>query len=227
MIIRRYGAQPWRMGGEHYEHLAARTATPRAAARRPARQRGLDPDLASAMSAPGVALHEEVTFDLLVNDLSGRTQGHLGTRGGLRVQGGSPSAGSHRGADPLPEPLPSHAATTDPILPTCGNAIEAGRLSARTSFGTKRSWVQIPPPRQLKYQVRGLIRLVGRALEWFLEVADWPPDRGGMIWPARSRWPRVLVRTRAGCSLTRSRSGCRGVLWIPGRRGPGACGEGR
>jgi len=37
-------------------------------------------------------------------------------------------------------------------------------------FGTKRSWVQIPPPRQPKHQFRGLIRIAGRAPEWFAGI---------------------------------------------------------
>src|SRR5690606_5607195 len=60
----------------------------------------------------------------------------------------APRPGSHLGADPLPEPLPGPATPTEPTHLTCGNAIEAGSLPNRTSFGTKRSWVQIPPPRR-------------------------------------------------------------------------------
>ncbi|GGZ85987.1 TIGR02679 family protein [Streptomyces echinoruber] len=72
-IIRRYGAQPWRMGAEDYEHLAARSQA-EGIPRLPLDGRPVgaawDPDLAPAMTALGVALHEEVTLDLLVADLS-------------------------------------------------------------------------------------------------------------------------------------------------------------
>ncbi|MZE78253.1 TIGR02679 family protein [Streptomyces sp. SID5475] len=74
-IIRRYGAQPWRMTAEDYEHLAAHSQ----AAGIPQLQldgrpitADWDAGLAPAMTALGVALHEEVTLDLLVDDLSGR-----------------------------------------------------------------------------------------------------------------------------------------------------------
>lgn len=71
----------------------------------------------------------------------------------------------------------------------------------RASFGTKRSWVQIPPPRQLKHQVRGLIRLAGRAPEWF-PGASWEPTsyagsqanaRDGPLTP---RHPAIATRSR-------------------------------
>jgi len=72
-IIRRYGAQPWRMGAEDYEHLAARSQAdgiPQLPLDGQPVSAAWDPGLAPAMTALGVALHEEVTLDLLVADLS-------------------------------------------------------------------------------------------------------------------------------------------------------------
>ncbi|WP_228447139.1 TIGR02679 domain-containing protein [Streptomyces paludis] len=72
-IIRRYGARPWRLLAGDYERLAARTgeqAVPRLPLSGPPVDADWDPELAPAMAARGVALHEEVTLDLLVRDLS-------------------------------------------------------------------------------------------------------------------------------------------------------------
>lgn len=52
-------------------------------------------------------------------------------------------------------------ATPDPLRPTpthpltCGFRNPAGQGTIRASFGTKRQWVQIPPPELLNTQVRG------------------------------------------------------------------------
>ncbi|MEU0739868.1 DUF2399 domain-containing protein [Streptomyces sp. NPDC006134] len=84
-IIRRYGALPWRMGAEDYERLAARSRSegiPQPPlGGQPVSAAG-DPRLSPSMTALGVALHEEAALDLLVDDLSGRSQEGLGTRGG-------------------------------------------------------------------------------------------------------------------------------------------------
>ncbi|PCG87934.1 TIGR02679 family protein [Streptomyces sp. WZ.A104] len=72
-IIRRYGAQPWRMGAEDYEHLAARSQAdgiPQLPLDGHPVSAAWDPGLAPAMTALGVALHEEATLDLLVDDLA-------------------------------------------------------------------------------------------------------------------------------------------------------------
>jgi uncharacterized protein (TIGR02679 family) len=72
-IIRRYKAQPWRMGAEDYEHLAARSKTggiPQLPLDGEPVSAAWDPGLAPAMTALGVALHEEVTLNLLIADLS-------------------------------------------------------------------------------------------------------------------------------------------------------------
>lgn len=73
-IIRRYEALPWRMGAEDYERLAAHSQV-RGVPQLPLDGQPIsadwDSDLAPAMTALGVALHEEATLDLLVNDLSG------------------------------------------------------------------------------------------------------------------------------------------------------------
>ncbi|MFJ3673877.1 TIGR02679 family protein [Streptomyces sp. NPDC090106] len=74
-VIRRYEARPWRMGTADYEHLAARSQAegiPQLALDGQPVDADWDPDLAPAMTALGVALHEEATLDLLVNDLSHR-----------------------------------------------------------------------------------------------------------------------------------------------------------
>ncbi|WP_405796217.1 TIGR02679 family protein [Streptomyces sp. NBC_01506] len=71
-IIRRYEAQPWRMGVEDYEHLAAvcgAQGVPQLPLDGGPVDADWDPDLAPAMTALGVALHEEATLDLLVGDL--------------------------------------------------------------------------------------------------------------------------------------------------------------
>lgn len=49
------------------------------------------------------------------------------------------------GADPLPNPLPHHARPTGTTPLTSANVIHAGKISARTSFGTKRWPVQVRP----------------------------------------------------------------------------------
>jgi uncharacterized protein (TIGR02679 family) len=72
-IIRRYGARPWRMDAEDYEHLAARSQAegiPQLPLDGQPVKAVWDPGLAPAMTALGVVLHEEVTLDLLVDDLS-------------------------------------------------------------------------------------------------------------------------------------------------------------
>ena len=56
--------------------------------------------------------------------------------------------GSRLGADLLPQPSPHPAGPIDTTPLTSANVSHAGKISNRTSFGTKRSWVQIPPPRQ-------------------------------------------------------------------------------
>ncbi|MFJ1678183.1 TIGR02679 family protein [Streptomyces sp. NPDC088251] len=72
-IIRRYEALPWRMGAEDYERLAA-AGKAEGVPQLPLDGRPVDADwdqgLAPAMTALGVALHEEATLDLLVGDLS-------------------------------------------------------------------------------------------------------------------------------------------------------------
>ncbi|RBM18942.1 DUF2399 domain-containing protein [Streptomyces sp. PT12] len=73
-IIRRYQARPWGMGAEDYEHLAARSQAegiPQLPLDGHLVSAVWDAGLAPAMTALGVALHEEVTLDLLVTDLSG------------------------------------------------------------------------------------------------------------------------------------------------------------
>ncbi|WP_329219663.1 TIGR02679 family protein [Streptomyces sp. NBC_01485] len=74
-VIRRYAASPWRMGTADYEHLAARSQAegiPQLALDGEPVRADWDPDLAPAMTALGVALHEEATLELLVGDLSRR-----------------------------------------------------------------------------------------------------------------------------------------------------------
>lgn len=72
-VIRRYEALPWRMGTADYEHLAARSQAegiPQLALDGQPVDADWDRDLAPAMTALGVALHEEATLELLVDDLS-------------------------------------------------------------------------------------------------------------------------------------------------------------
>ena len=72
-VIRRYEALPWRMGTADYEHLAARSQAegiPQLALDGQPVSADWDPDLAPAMTALGIALHEEATLELLVDDLS-------------------------------------------------------------------------------------------------------------------------------------------------------------
>lgn len=75
-VVRRYDASPWRMGTADYERLAARSRTegiPQLALDGQPVSADWDLDLAPAMTALGVALHEEATLDLLVDDLSRQT----------------------------------------------------------------------------------------------------------------------------------------------------------
>ncbi|WP_060177662.1 TIGR02679 family protein [Streptomyces sp. IMTB 1903] len=72
-VVHRYGAEPWRMGSEDYEQLAARTQArnvPQHPLTGPPTTSDWDPGLAPAMAALGMALHEEATLDLLVADLA-------------------------------------------------------------------------------------------------------------------------------------------------------------
>ncbi|MGW9421996.1 TIGR02679 family protein [Streptomyces koyangensis] len=71
-IMHRYGARPWRMSADDYEHLATRSQTegipPLPLVGEPVSAMW-DAGLAPAMAALGVALHEEATLDLLMDDL--------------------------------------------------------------------------------------------------------------------------------------------------------------
>ncbi|MFF3359120.1 TIGR02679 family protein [Streptomyces sp. NPDC002917] len=72
-IIRRYDARPWRLNAEDYERLAASThaqGVPQLPLAGEPVIADWDPGLAPAMTALGIALHEEATLDLLVKDLS-------------------------------------------------------------------------------------------------------------------------------------------------------------
>lgn len=72
-VIRRYDAQPWRMSTEDYERLAddvqIRQVPQLPLAGHPV-DATWDSGLAPAMTALGIALHEEATLDLLVEDLA-------------------------------------------------------------------------------------------------------------------------------------------------------------
>ncbi|MFJ1649203.1 TIGR02679 family protein [Streptomyces sp. NPDC088258] len=71
-IMRRYDARPWRLLAGDYRLLAARAAErgiPPLPLAGPSVAAEWDPGLAPAMSALGVALHEEATLEPLVNDL--------------------------------------------------------------------------------------------------------------------------------------------------------------
>ncbi|MER5489648.1 TIGR02679 family protein [Streptomyces sp. NPDC002454] len=75
-IIRRYGARPWRMGAEEYARLVAEgraRGVPRLPLDGSPVGADWDPELAPAMTALGVAVHEEATLDLLVADLAERS----------------------------------------------------------------------------------------------------------------------------------------------------------
>ncbi|WKD31781.1 TIGR02679 family protein [Streptomyces xanthophaeus] len=72
-VVHRYGAEPWRMGTEDYEALAARTRdrnVPQHPLTGPPTPADWDPALAPAMAGRGMALHEEATLDLLLADLA-------------------------------------------------------------------------------------------------------------------------------------------------------------
>ncbi|MEZ3181615.1 TIGR02679 family protein [Streptomyces pimonensis] len=71
-VIRRYAAEPWRMRAPDYEHLATRThlhGAPHLPLTGPPVEAVWDPELAPAMRASGIALHEEAALDLLLEDL--------------------------------------------------------------------------------------------------------------------------------------------------------------
>ena len=107
----------------------------------------------------------------------------------------------HRGANPLPEPLRDRPRPRHSDALNRENAIRTGETSTRTSFGTKRSWVQIPPPRQTKHQVRGLIRLAGRASEWFRGSFGEPSAEER----ASKRRTRAQLATSKGTAVTHRR----------------------
>jgi uncharacterized protein (TIGR02679 family) len=71
-MMRRYDAAPWRFQAEDYERLAARAqarGAPQLPLSGPPVEADWDPSLAPAMEALSIALHEEATLDLLVEDL--------------------------------------------------------------------------------------------------------------------------------------------------------------
>ncbi|WP_217137119.1 TIGR02679 family protein [Streptomyces sp. AC558_RSS880] len=71
-ITQRYAAEPWRMRAPDYEYLATRTqlhGTPHLPLTGPPVEATWDPELAPAMEALGIALHEEAALDLLLEDL--------------------------------------------------------------------------------------------------------------------------------------------------------------
>jgi uncharacterized protein (TIGR02679 family) len=71
-VVERYGAEPWRMGTEDYEYLATRAqahGTPQLLLSGPRAEAVWDAELAPAMEALGIALHEEAALDLLLEDL--------------------------------------------------------------------------------------------------------------------------------------------------------------
>lgn len=71
-ITERYGAEPWRMRAPDYEYLATRTrlhGIPQLPLTGPPVEAAWDPELAPAMEALGIALHEEAALDLLLEDL--------------------------------------------------------------------------------------------------------------------------------------------------------------
>ncbi|MGC0379042.1 TIGR02679 family protein [Streptomyces sp. SAI-229] len=71
-VTRRYAAAPWRMRAPDYEHLATRVqrhGTPQLPLTGPPVEAAWDPELAPAMEALGIALHEEAALDLLLEDL--------------------------------------------------------------------------------------------------------------------------------------------------------------
>jgi uncharacterized protein (TIGR02679 family) len=72
-IIRRYETLPWRLDAEDYERLAA-AGQAEGIPQLPLDGRPVhadrDPGLAPAVTAHGVALHEEATLDVLVEDLA-------------------------------------------------------------------------------------------------------------------------------------------------------------
>ncbi|MEH0416898.1 TIGR02679 family protein [Streptomyces sp. B21-083] len=71
-IMQRYEAEPWRMRAADYEYLAIRTrtqVTPQIALTGTPTEAMWDAELAPAMDALGVALHEEAALDLLLEDL--------------------------------------------------------------------------------------------------------------------------------------------------------------
>ncbi|MFJ4774132.1 TIGR02679 family protein [Streptomyces uncialis] len=72
-IIRRYEARSWRMSADDYERLAAAgqaQGVPRLPLDGLPVDAHWDPELTPAMTALGIALHEEATLDLLVRDLA-------------------------------------------------------------------------------------------------------------------------------------------------------------
>ncbi|MDJ1131871.1 TIGR02679 family protein [Streptomyces iconiensis] len=72
-VISRYGARPWRMTADDYEQLVAHTKAqdiPQLSLAGSPVAASWDPGLAPAMATLDVALHEEATLDLLVEDLA-------------------------------------------------------------------------------------------------------------------------------------------------------------
>ncbi|NEC88656.1 TIGR02679 family protein [Streptomyces sp. SID12501] len=71
-IMHRYGATSWRMRAADYEYLATRTqvqGTPQVPLVGTPAEAVWDAELAPAMDALGIALHEEAALDLLLEDL--------------------------------------------------------------------------------------------------------------------------------------------------------------
>ncbi|CAL9379961.1 hypothetical protein SUDANB1_01044 [Streptomyces sp. enrichment culture] len=71
-VMQRYATEPWRMRAADYEYLATRAqvnGTPSIALTGPSSEAAWDTELAPAMDALGIALHEEAALDLLLEDL--------------------------------------------------------------------------------------------------------------------------------------------------------------
>lgn len=71
-IIARFGAEPWRMAAQDYERAVAestRRDTPALPLRGAPVEASWDPELAAAMTACGVAIHEESVLESLLDDL--------------------------------------------------------------------------------------------------------------------------------------------------------------
>jgi hypothetical protein len=108
--------------------------------------------------------------------------------------------GPNRGPNAATAPRPSRTVMDSTGVERAGQYLQIKVTSGLIAFGTKRSWVQIPPPRQLKHQVRGLLSCERRPLVCFVEPSWEKSGRRSCLRDvvSPSLGPRIATRSQRG-----------------------------